>query len=135
MHPDVTNFHFLAAMYGSIDGSIEAGANLTELGLDGVDRQLQEQEDESTTRVDLSSSSLRRQTTTSSNQTTKNKTPEWVYQSVKSIHEQLTRRRRLLQRQQRRNTDGGSLQVDLGEGYSVVIHILHANADGAAVVP
>lgn len=139
MHPDVTNFEFLASMYGSIDGSIPAGSNMSSSG--SVNRQLlqppQQEEEEA---ADL----LLRKTSK------KEKTPDWVLKSVQSIHEQLSHRRRFLlrggqqQQQPAAQSSNGILSgggaggvthhINVGEGYSVVIHMLHANT-AAVTVP
>ena len=129
MHPDAANFNFLAQMYGSIDGSIEAGSNLTayengggdegEVNLRQLLREREQEQEEEQERTSMTDS--------------RPATPDWVYKSVKSIHEQLTRRRRLLR--QSSSHGGETHHIDLGQGYSVAIYMLHADGADAAAVP
>jgi hypothetical protein len=136
MHPDVTNFEFLAAVYGTnIAGTVSAGSSNTS-SVGGVNRRLRHQR-----------STIMMHEAGKLDDNDSSRIPAWVSERIKSVHQQLTRMRRRIQlqpqqqRQQHQQQQfldqssrnrllqgGGTHRIDLGQGYSMVVHMLHADA-------
>jgi hypothetical protein len=144
MHPDVTNFEFLAAIYGSIDGTIRAGASSNSTGISRSNG----------TEVNSSNGGVSRQlrpqrTTDSMHKAVKQdydskEIAGWISKRIQSFHQKLTGQRRFVLRQKQeeqflessstltsRNIVlyGGEMQqIELGQGYSMVVHMLHGDS-------
>ena len=117
MHPDETNFEFLAVMYGVSSGG--GGNN------EGVAESEAEAAPEER---DVGDNFGRRQLRRSA--TSIPATPEWVYGRIKAIqanqrqgHLGLGQRRQLIHQA----PYGETHRISIGQGYSVVVHKLHAN--------